>query len=601
MKGSDPDQYVFWNMADSADDRPDGFKDASFFTLNSLKILKQSNSRMIKSVFIYEFDAACIAYPAENWRSAPSAGELFRRCDQGASKSPREQRLEYLKSNGDLVMSTRFFSQDAPHYDFIIGAVIDYRYLEENICNYAWKCNVDATVLIDNKGKVISCKYRNVIPQLAGLKGRYLSDDPEGKPDLGIVSSDLLGKNTEGFFSFVSRGREFYAAFASSPDLNWKLLFITSTEEIDSHLAAIKKRLKMTHSRYLASLEEMMFHNQLVLCVVLGIVFVLFLVVSLSISRRLTRSLAILNSGVERISNGDLSHRIPVLKTGDEIEKLISAFNKMVDRINRYIQDLAESIRARQAVESDIKIAAEIQASMLPHELDLGNATNEIGLQVASTLVPSKYIAGDFYDYFLIDENRLFFAIGDVSGKGVPASLFMVIIKTLLKKEVLARKTGLIDILYNVNTAMARDNYSCTFVTLFCGILDLTTGRIDYVIAGHDMPIIVHSRENRVLCPASPQQSTILGAIEEGVRLAEGRFDLDTNDMLILYTDGVTEAMDENSNLWGRDRLLETVSGNFTVSAEKLIEVIKAGIDAHTGKSAGQHDDITLLVLKRTL
>jgi serine phosphatase RsbU (regulator of sigma subunit) len=598
---SNADQYMVWNMADSADDRPNIIKDALFFTLNSLKILKQSNSRMIKSVFIYEFDAACVVYPAGNRGAAPSPGELFQRFDQGASESPREQRLEYLNSNGDLVMSTRFFSQAEPRYDFIIGAVIDYRYLEENICAYAWKCNVDATVLVDSGGKVISCNYRTVIPELTGLEGRYLSVDPEGKPDLGIVDPDLLGKNTEGFFSFVSRGEEFYAAFASSPRSNWKLLFVTNTEEVDSRLAAIKKRLQKDHSGYLNSLEEMMFHNQLVLLVVLGIVFIFFLVMSLSISRRLTRSLAILNNGVERISSGDLRHRIPVLKTGDEIEQLISAFNTMVDRINRYIQDLAESIRARQAVESDIKIAAEIQASMLPHQLDLGNATNEIGLQVASTLVPSKYIAGDFYDYFLIDENRLFFAIGDVSGKGVPASLFMVIIKTLLKKEVLARKTGLIEILYNVNTAMARDNYSCTFVTLFCGILDLTTGRIDYVIAGHDMPIIVHARENRVLCPASPQQSTILGAIEEGVRLAEGRFDLDTNDMLILYTDGVTEAMDENSNLWGRDRLLETVSGNFTVSAEKLIEVIKAGIDAHTGKSAGQHDDITLLVLKRTL
>ena len=148
-------------------------------------------------------------------------------------------------------------------------------------------------------------------------------------------------------------------------------MFITSTEEVDSRLAAIKKRLQKTHSRYVTSLEEMMFHNQLVLCVVLGIVFIFFLVMSLSISRRLTRSLAILNNGVDRISSGDLRHRIPVLKTGDEIEKLISAFNTMVERINRYIQDLAESIRARQAVESDIKIAAEIQASMLPHQLDL--------------------------------------------------------------------------------------------------------------------------------------------------------------------------------------------------------------------------------------
>ena len=128
----------------------------------------------------------------------------------------------------------------------------------------------------------------------------------------------------------------------------------------------------------------------------------------------------------------------------------------MVDRINRYIQDLAESIGAREAVESDIRIAAEIQASMLPRQLDLKNATNKIGFEVTSTLVPSKHIAGDFYDYFLIDENRLFFAIGDVSGKGVPASLFMVMIKTLLKKEVLAQKALLIHILYNLNTALYR-------------------------------------------------------------------------------------------------------------------------------------------------
>ena len=470
----------------------------------------------------------------------------------------------------------------------------------KNICAYAWKRNVDAAVLIDTHGKVIFYNYKKSIPELDNLvaEGINLYKYDTDKSGDKARSINMIKNNNEGFFSYVSKGKEFYAGFSTLDDLNWKLLFITSSEDVDSMLANIKTKLENKNSLYVSSLEKQVFNSQGILFVILIVVFILFIIISLSISGRLTKSLAILYKGVEKITKGDLSYKIPLLKTGDEIEKLISGFNGMVDSINQYIKDLATTIQAKKEVEADIKIAADIQLAMLPHGINFLKNSNSIELQVASTLVPSKTISGDFYDYFLIDKDNMFFAVGDVSGKGVPASLFMVTIKTLLKEYILENKSSLKDVLLHLNSSISRDNYSCTFVTLICGIINLETGKIKYALAGHDMPVIYKFNEKTVE-EFSNYSSTILGAFKDGVEFIEGEFQLNNKDFLLLYTDGITESRNNNNELWGRDNLVATVKKHFDSSPTDLIECIKKDVTQFTNKSVSEDDDFTILVLKR--
>ena len=588
-------KHVFWGNENDNENLLHTSSDALFFTLDSLKILKQSNSSLIKSVFIKTSKNLCIAYPVNSVLSIQSDFErLTNNEDFDDNKT-----ISYINKNGHLVLGTRFKSTSELKYDFMIAAIIDYKNLMKNICEYAWKRNVDAAALINEKGDVIFYRFKKNIPEMSKLAkiGMNLYDikSENGETPPNIVE---LKNEDEGFFSFTLDNKETYVGFSTVPDLNWKFMFLASSNDIKSMLANIESKLKSENTLYLSSLEKQIFDVQWFLFIILTIVFIVFIVLSLSLSGKLSKSLAILHNGVEKIRNGDLSYKIPQLKTGDEIEKLIVGFNGMVDSINQYIKDLAETIQAKKEVEADIKIAADIQRSMLPQGIHIPDKANDIGLEIASTLVPSKTISGDFYDYFLIDDDNLFFAIGDVSGKGVPASLFMVTIKTLLKEYVLESKSSLKNILLHLNKSIARDNYSCTFVTLFCGILNLKSGKINYALAGHDMPVIYRFNE-KIITDFGIFSSTILGAFKDNVKFVDGEVKLEVDDFLLLYTDGITESRNKENNLWGRKNLENTVKTYYRSSPDDLISEIKAKIMQFTNKPISEDDDFTILVLKR--
>jgi phosphoserine phosphatase RsbU/P len=201
-------------------------------------------------------------------------------------------------------------------------------------------------------------------------------------------------------------------------------------------------------------------------------------------------------------------------------------------------------------------------------------------------------VGGDLYDFYELDERHLFFVLGDVSGKGVPASLFMAITVALFKASADSAR-GPDEILSVVNEQLARDNESCMFVTLFCGIMDMDTGEITYACAGHNPPLIIESGgQARFL---DPVRSLVAGASDMAVYRSY-ELKLDAGDTLLLYTDGVTEAMNLEQELYAEDRLLRDATILADNSPRELIEGLISRVRSFAD-GAPQSDDITMLAL----
>jgi sigma-B regulation protein RsbU (phosphoserine phosphatase) len=290
-----------------------------------------------------------------------------------------------------------------------------------------------------------------------------------------------------------------------------------------------------------------------------------------------------------RIAGGDFTQQIAI-RAKNEIGVLAASFNEMTRRLNESIEHLKETTAAKERIESELQIAHEIQMSMVPKIFPPFPDRSEF--DIFATLAPAKEVGGDFYDFFFIDDDHLCFAVGDVSGKGVPASLFMAVTKTLFKAT--AGNGGTPgEILVRLNTEICRDNESCMFVTLFCAILNIRTGQVDYGNGGHNLPYYLH--QNGV-SPLERLGGRILGIVEQTL-YASGRMVLRPGEALLLYTDGVTEAMDSRERLYSDQRLAEFLASNRSSSPRQIVGDLVSDVRSFAG-AAPQSDDITALALR---
>ena len=278
------------------------------------------------------------------------------------------------------------------------------------------------------------------------------------------------------------------------------------------------------------------------------------------------------------------------IKTGDEIEKLSDAFQNMEQEINTYISDLTQVTAERERIGAELDVAKSIQASMLPCIFPPFPQREEF--DIYATMTPAKEVGGDFYDFFLVDDDHLALVIADVSGKGVPAAMFMVIAKTLLKNSAQAGLSPRA-VLEKVNNQLCENNDAEMFVTVWLGILEISTGRMVCANAGHEFPAI--RRRDGAFELFRDKHGFVLAGMED-VKYREYELRLEDGDTLFVYTDGVPEATDASNTLFGTERMLAALNRGVDQPCETLLACVKQDIDAFVG-AAPQFDDITMLAL----
>ena len=294
----------------------------------------------------------------------------------------------------------------------------------------------------------------------------------------------------------------------------------------------------------------------------------------------------------EITKKGNFSKQEIEIKTGDEIEALGQSFNYMMERLEDYIKDLTVVTAEKERIGAELNVATQIQSSMLPCIFPAFPDRDE--LDIYATMTPAKEVGGDFYDFFMVDERHVAIVIADVSGKGVPAALFMVIEKTLIKDHTQpGRDLG--EVFTEVNNILCESNDNGMFITAFEGVLDLVTGEFRYANAGHEMPFIYRKDGGYEAYKIRP--GFVLAGMEN-IKYKEQKIQLNIGDKIFQYTDGVTEATDKDNQLYGMDRLHKVLNEKcLDCNPEQTLKLVKEDIDAFVGDN-DQFDDITMLCLE---
>lgn len=278
-------------------------------------------------------------------------------------------------------------------------------------------------------------------------------------------------------------------------------------------------------------------------------------------------------------------------KYKDEVGRLAESFKFMKAELKKNIQNLMETTATKERIQSELNVAREIQLGILPKTFPPFPEYKDFDLY--ATLESAKEVGGDLYDFFFIDDDHICFTLGDVSDKGVPASLFMVITRTLIK-VVAQQDCSPADMMFQINNTLSTDNPQTMFVTLIIGILNVRTGEVRYANGGHNPPIVVSQKEG--VFYQEGISGPLLGPMEN-VPYKELSLTLQPGDSLFLYTDGVTESMDSEKNLFSDERLLAEIETLRNGDVEDIVNGIIASIKEHA-KSEPQSDDIAMMMLK---
>ena len=310
---------------------------------------------------------------------------------------------------------------------------------------------------------------------------------------------------------------------------------------------------------------------------------VIFFFMSRSI-RHATKPLAFLSKSAQEVAKGNFNTTLPTFRHNDEVAQLRDSFDTMQQSLRQYIEELKETTASKAAMMSELNVAHSIQMSMLPKTFPAFPNRKDIDLY--ASLTPAKAVGGVLYDFFIHDE-KLFFCIGDVSGKGVPASLVMAVSRTLFR-NISAHTDRPSHIVDSMNVNICEGNDNCMFVTLFVGVLELKTGLLRYCNAGHDAPFI-----GDTLLPCDSNLpvgvTTELQYTEQETMIAPGA-------MLFLYTDGLTEAENASQEHFGMKRITDVIT-TFSGSPQELIKTMITAVHQYVGDTE-QSDDLTMLAFK---
>jgi sigma-B regulation protein RsbU (phosphoserine phosphatase) len=428
--------------------------------------------------------------------------------------------------------------------------------------------NTGFAFLISQKGTIITHPDTNYIMRESIFSLAEKFKDPALKK----IGLEMVAGRED----FVPLNSEFYQGkcwiyYTHLSNNDWSLGFVFPEKELYADLTDL---------------------NQMLIIIALaGLLLLLILIVT--ISNRVTRPLHNLALIAQGFGTGNFELEIPPSTSGDEVGMLNKSFSHMQAALKKYIENLKQTTSAKEKIESELKIARDIQMGMIPRVFPAFPERKEF--DIYGFIEPAREVGGDLYDFFFIDQNRLCFVIGDVSGKGMPAALFMAITKTFLHAESQIAGLSADKIVELVNNYLCRENESYLFVTLFFGILDTATGEVEFVNAGHNYPFL--KRSDGTVTELTTSHCIPLGINLNPCRNPSAYVTLGAGDTIFLYTDGINEAFNTEDQQYSIGRIQEVLTGIPDNDPREMINHIVRAVNEFAHDTE-QSDDMTVLAIR---
>jgi len=401
-----------------------------------------------------------------------------------------------------------------------------------------------------------------------------------GKIDIDIVEID---------------GDQFFAAHAPLETVHWTQVTFASLEE----LRAPTDKLLLTMEDSTAGMLKILgaeFKKHFLILVISLFVIMNAMIFSASLyAKRSVRPVQKMTEEVSNFFSKDMDFNMKdEYRTGDEFEKLAESFETMSVRMKEYVKEIVENASEKERLETEMEAAKKIQMKMLPKRYP--DYYNKPGYELFAKMVPAVNVGGDLYDFYYLDEDHLVIMVGDVSGKGISAALFMVLCKQMIKSQMLLQGGDVVAAITESNLRLIEEATEGMFVTVWLGVVTLSTGVLEFVNAGHNYAAIRHGDGDFVI--ETDEHSPLVGALSF-IKYSRNVMKLNVGDTLYIYTDGVTEAHNENEEMFGQKRMLEALNEGWFLSVGEIDSLVRNRVNDFCG-DAEQYDDITTLVFKYT-
>ena len=377
---------------------------------------------------------------------------------------------------------------------------------------------------------------------------------------------------------------------ASIENTDWTVFVVLDYNRLEQPVQNVGEAITESSETSIDFLEQSI-RRLIVLFAALSVILLIVVgAASSGFSMTLVKPIEKLTRGAEIISRGDLDYQLDI-HTDGEIQDLADAFSAMTVDLKNYIENLSRVTAERERIGAELSVAAKIQEDMLPKIFPAFPERKEF--DVVAAMDPAKAVGGDFYDFFMIDDDHLAIVIADVSSKGVPAALFMVIAKTLIKNYA-CQIRDLGKVFEVVNNQLCEGNDEGMFVTAFMAVITISTGELEYTNAGHNLQLWMHEKDTFDWIRADA--GFVLAALP-GLSYGSQKLNLVHGDRIFLYTDGVTEALNKSKELYGEERLLHSLNRHSKEPIGDMLRNVRADVDAFVDV-AEQFDDITMLVFE---
>ena len=471
-------------------------------------------------------------------------------------------------------------------------------------------CVVGADLFLDNMAEAVAASgetgtYTFIVNQYGHV---VFSAMTEGTLRVREPSEaeDLRASEDEGLASFISSalkgvtgvtivnvdGADYCMVGAPIESVGWAVISAVSQEAAMQPTVMMEAQYDGIQEEALVSFNEGLGHAKNTIFVLLAVILVLGVTGALVLSKRIVKPLGVMTEKVQSLGGKNLQFFMEdAYRTGDEIEVLAESFATLSARTLQYVDQVQRVTAEKERIGAELNMATAIQASQLPRLFPA--FPNRPEFDVYASMTPAKEVGGDFYDFFLVDDDHIGLVMADVSGKGVPAALFMMISRVLIKSHLQNGETPG-EALESVNDQLCESNDAEFFVTVWLAVLKISTGKGIAVNAGHEHPTLrrANGRYELVTYRHSPAVATM-----EGIPYKEHTFEMNPGDSLFVYTDGVAEATNAQDELFGTERMLEALNRDPAADPETVLKNVKEGIDAFVA-GAEQFDDITMLCLK---